>query len=358
MDQLQLMQVFTQVVDTNSFSRAAEILNMSRASVSTAFQRLEAHLGGRLMHRSTRRLTLTPDGTVYYERCVRILADIEEMDASLQSLNRKPHGKLRISLPGPIGRLVVIPSLSEFHARYPDIDIQLDLTEREVDLVQEGVDCVVRLGALEDSSLVAKRIGLLEGVTCASPDYLKRAGVPRTLNELKSHRMVSYYANRMGRALDLSFVVDRREVEVRMQGTVSVDDSDAYVACGFAGFGLIQPPRFMVSGHLQRGTLIEVLPEFRPRPMTISILHPQNRYLPPRLRVFKDWITEIFDRCPLLMGLARVDRAVGSMQMLDERGSEPSLDTSRQVSLSFERSHAIETSPVPAARPATPPVLA
>ena len=175
MDRLQAMQVFTRVVDTNSFTRAAETLDMPRASVTTIIQNLEAFLGVRLMHRTTRRLSLTPDGAAYYERCIRILADVEETETSFQRGNKKPNGKLRIDMPGSIGRLIVIPSLCEFHTRYPDIDLQLGLSDRPVDLLQEGVDCVVRVGALQDSSLVARRIGLFEGVSCASPGQAQQA---------------------------------------------------------------------------------------------------------------------------------------------------------------------------------------
>ncbi|HEV3106738.1 MAG TPA: LysR substrate-binding domain-containing protein, partial [Trinickia sp.] len=172
MDRLQAMQVFTRVVDTNSFTKAAETLDLPRASVTTIIQNLEAYLGVRLMHRTTRRLSLTPDGAAYYERCVRILSDVEETETTLQSGSKKPHGKLRIDMPGAIGRTIVIPKLAAFHSRYPDIDLQLGLSDRPVDLLQEGVDCVIRVGALEDSSLVARRIGLFECVTCASPQYL------------------------------------------------------------------------------------------------------------------------------------------------------------------------------------------
>src|SRR5258708_1471703 len=246
MDRLQALQVFTRGVDTNSCTRAAETLDMPRASVTTIIQKLEAFLGVRLMHRTTRRLSLTPDGAAYYERCIRILADVEETETSFQRGNKKPHGKLRIDMPGSIGRLIVIPSLCEFHTRYPDIDLQLGLTDRPVDLLQEGVDCVVRVGALQDSSLVARRIGLFEHVSCASPAYLERTGIPRTIKDLEHHRAVSYFWSRTGRIIDWSFKVDDKEIEVKMKGLVSVNDADAYVTCGLEGFGLIQPAFYMV----------------------------------------------------------------------------------------------------------------
>ncbi|MFL9996785.1 transcriptional regulator, LysR family [Burkholderia sp. GAS332] len=326
MDRLQAMQVFTRVVDTNSFTRAAETLDLPRASVTTIIQNLEAFLGTRLMHRTTRRLSLTPDGAAYYERCVRILADVEETEASFQSGNKKPHGKLRIDMPGSIGRLLVIPSLCEFHTRYPDIDLQLGLTDRPVDLLQEGVDCVVRVGALQDSSLVARRIGLFEGVTCAAPDYIERAGMPTSLEDLENHKAVNYFSSRTGRTIDWAFMVDGKEIEVKMKGIVSVNDADAYVTCGLEGFGLIQPALFMVLPHLRSGQLVEVLPALKPLPMPISAVYPHSRHLSPKVRVFVDWIAELFDRCPLLSGRGSLD-AMCTKRTFEERESAPTLDT-------------------------------
>ncbi|SEA95449.1 MAG: LysR family transcriptional regulator [Paraburkholderia sp.] len=326
MDRLQAMQVFTRVVDTNSFTRAAETLDMPRASVTTIIQNLEALLGVRLMHRTTRRLSLTPDGAAYYERCVRILADVEETESSFQRGNKKPTGKLRIDMPGSIGRLIVIPALCEFHTRYPDIDLQLGLTDRPVDLLQEGVDCVVRVGALQDSSLVARRIGLFEHVSCASPDYLANFGTPRSIEDLENHKAVNYFSSRTGRVIDWSFKVDEKEIEVKMKSIVSVNDADAYVTCGLEGFGLIQPAFYMVLPHLQSGQLVEVLPDLRPLPMPISAVYPHSRHLSAKVRVFVDWIAEVFDRCPLLSGRGSLDKTC-SMRTFEQRESAPALET-------------------------------
>lgn len=326
MDRLQAMQVFTRVVDTSSFTKAAETLSLPRASVTTIIQNLEAFLGVRLMHRTTRRLSLTPDGAAYYERCVRILADVEETEASFQANNRKPHGKLRIDMPGSIGRLLVIPSLCEFHTRYPDIDLQLGLSDRPVDLLQEGVDCVIRVGALQDSSLVARRVGLFECVTVASPDYLERHGEPQTIDDLNQHKAVNYFSSRTGRTIDWTFLIDGKEVEMKMEGIVSVNDADAYVTCGIEGFGLIQPPLFMVLPHLREGRLKEVLPGVKPLPMPISVVYPHSRHLSPKVRVFVDWVAEVFDRCPLLSGKGSLD-ATCSKRTFEEAERAPVLDT-------------------------------
>lgn len=326
MDRLQAMQVFTRVVDTSSFTKAAETLGLPRASVTTIIQNLEAFLGVRLMHRTTRRLSLTPDGAAYYERCVRILADVEETEASFQANNRKPHGKLRIDMPGSIGRLLVIPSLCEFHTRYPDIDLQLGLSDRPVDLLQEGVDCVIRVGALQDSSLVARRVGLFECVTVASPDYLERHGEPQTIDDLGQHKAVNYFSSRTGRTIDWTFLIDGKEVEMKMEGIVSVNDADAYVTCGIEGFGLIQPPLFMVLPHLREGRLKEVLPGVKSLPMPISVVYPHSRHLSPKVRVFVDWIAEVFDRCPPLSGKGSLD-ATCSKRTFEEAERAPVLDT-------------------------------
>jgi len=308
MDRLLAMQVFTRVVDMNSFTRAAESLRLPRPSVTTLIQGLESFLGARLLQRTTRRLSLTPDGAAYYERCVRILAEVEETEASFLNTNRRPHGKLRIDMPGSIGRLAVIPRLREFRSQYPDIDLQLGLSDRPVDLLQEGVDCVVRVGVLQDSSLVARRIGQFECTTVATPEYIAKSGMPRTVDELTQHRAVNYFSSRTGGVMDWSFLVDGKEVEVKMKGSMSVNDADAYLACGLEGFGLIQLPRFMVMRHLEKGQLIEVLPDLRPLPMPISAVYPHSRHLSSKVRVFVDWIAAVFDGCPLLSGRESGDK--------------------------------------------------
>jgi LysR family transcriptional regulator for bpeEF and oprC len=303
MDRLQAMQVFTRVVDTNSFSKAAETLDLPRATVSTIIQNLEAFLRVQLLQRTTRRLALTADGAAYYERCVRILADVEETESSLMHGDRPPHGKLRIDMPGSLGRLVLLPALRHFRARYPEIELIVGLGDKPVDLIQEGVDCVVRVGTLEDSSLVARRIAVFQGVTCASPAYLSEYGVPETLADLDRQVAVNYFSTRTGRVVDPAFVVDGETIEVKMKSTVSVNDADAYLTCGVEGFGIVQLPRFMALPHLAAGQLVEVLPRWKPQPMPISAVYPRNRHLSPKVRAFVDWLAELFEQCPLLSGL-------------------------------------------------------
>ncbi|MES2353429.1 MAG: LysR family transcriptional regulator [Pseudomonadota bacterium] len=302
MDRFQAMQVFVRVVDANSFTRAAESLGLPRTTITTTIQNLEAFLQVRLLNRTTRSLSLTPDGAAYYERCARILSDVEETESAFRDVARRPQGRLRIDVPAPIGRLILIPRLCDFHTRYPDIEIAIGMGDRPVDLVQEGVDCVIRVGELIDSTLVARRIGLFKSVTCASPDYLTHYGEPKTIEDLQAHRAVHYFSSRTGRTIDWDFVIDGVTTEVKMNGVVSVNDADAYLACGLQGFGLIQAPRFMALPHLEAGTLREVLPQWSPTPMPISVLYLHNRHLSPKVRAFVDWAAELFGRCPLLSG--------------------------------------------------------
>jgi LysR family transcriptional regulator for bpeEF and oprC len=302
MDRFQAMQVFTRVVEANSFSMAADNLGLPRTTVTTTIQNLEKRLQVRLLNRTTRRLSLTPDGAAYYDRCVRILADLEDTEASFHDVARGPKGRLRIDVPASIGRLILIPKLCEFHERYPDIELVIGMGDRAVDMVREAVDCVIRLGDLQDSSLVARRIGTFQGITCGSPDYLAEYGTPKKLEDLNNHHAVHYFSSRTGRTIDWDFVIDGVTTEVKVKGVVSVNDADAYVACGVQGFGLIQAARFMVLPQLESGQLVEVLPQWSPAPMPISALYLQNRHLSPKVRVFVDWVAEIFSRCPLLSG--------------------------------------------------------
>ena len=202
MDRFQAMQVFTAVVDANSFTRAADNLNLPRTTVTTLIQGLESMLKVRLLNRTTRRISLTPDGAAYYERCVRILADLDETEQSFRNVTRGPQGRLRIDVPGSIGRLMLLPNLCDFYSKYPDIELVMGMGDRPVDLVQEAVDCVIRVGALQDSSMVARRIGTFQTVTCASPTYLERHGVPHTIEDLQQHQSVHYFSSRTGRTID------------------------------------------------------------------------------------------------------------------------------------------------------------
>jgi LysR family transcriptional regulator for bpeEF and oprC len=296
MDKFQAMLVFTRVVDAKSFSHAADSLNLPRSSVTTIVQGLEAHLKVRLLNRTTRRLSLTPEGAAYYERCSRILSDVEDSENALLASDRAPRGKLKVDVPGVLGRLLVVPALHEFHARYPDVELMLGVGDRAVDLVHEGVDCAIRMGWLQDSSLIARRIGSSRFITAASPDYLRHHGEPRSIEALNSHTVIHYFSSRGNRIMPMSFSVDGQTAEVKTDARLAINDRDTYLQCGLQGLGLIQVPDFVAIPHLQTGKLIEVLAPWRPAPFPVSAIYPHNRHLSPQVRVFVEWIAEQFEK--------------------------------------------------------------
>jgi len=302
MDRFQAMKVYMAVVDARSFSRAADNLSLPRATVTTTIQNLENLLRVRLLNRTTRSVSLTPDGAAYYERCARLLSDLEEMEAAFRDVAQRPQGRLRIDVPTIIGRLILIPKLCEFRQRYPDIELVIGMGDRPVDLVQEAVDCVIRGGELIDSTLVARRIGSINFVTCGAPAYFERHGTPQTLAELQEHQAVHYFSARTGRIIDWDHLVDGQLQHVKVPGSIAVNDAEAYMALALQGFGLVQAARFMALPYLERGELIEILPQWRPEPLPISVLYPQNRHLSPKVRAFSDWAAELFAQCPLLSG--------------------------------------------------------
>lgn len=321
MDRFQAMQVFTRVVEANSFTRAADALVLPRTTVTTIIQNLEKHLGVRLLNRTTRRLSLTPDGAAYYKHSVRILAEVEETESYLQDVSAHPQGRLRVDVKPSIGTLVLIPALCDFHERYPDVELAIGLSDRKVDLVQDAVDCVIRLGELEDSSLVARRIGAIELLTCAAPSYLERHGVPHTIDDLHKHHAVHYFLG-PGRNYGWDFLVDGQLQHFDPRGVVSVNEWSAHLACALQGFGIIQTGRYAALPHMQKGELVEVLPEYRPAPVPISLLYLQNRQLSPKIRAFSDWVAELFAGCPLLSGRDENDPSMLECKRLMAQGAQ------------------------------------
>lgn len=315
MDRFQAMQVFVRVVDASSFSRAADSLGMPRTTVTIIIQQLEATLQVRLLNRTTRRISLTPDGASYYEHCIHILGEVEEAEASFRDAAKGPRGRLRIDVPSTIGRQILIPKLYDFHERYPEVELAIGMSDRHVDLVREAVDCVIRGGVLADSTLVAKRIASFKVVTCASPKYLERHGVPTCVEDLSDHVAVNYFSSRTGRIIDWDFLVDGQSIPVKMKSEVSVNDGEAYVECALQGFGLTQVARFMAHKYLESGQLIEVLPQLSPSPIPISVAYLQNRHLSPKVRAFVDWVSELFSSCPMLSGVDTHPDACSSLPL-------------------------------------------
>lgn len=312
MDRLQAMEVFARVVEANSFSRASDSLDLSRTSVTTIVKSLEAHLRTPLLQRTTRKLKLTPEGAEYYEHCVRILAEISETEAAMAGAGRGPRGKLRVDMPATIGKWLVTPQLHRFHELYPDVELIVGYGDKLVDLIQDGVDCAIRVGELQDSTLIARRLADMPTITVASPHYLHRRGMPRTLEDLDRHMAIHYISSKTNRAIPLSFTVEGRIVEVPVPGKLGFNDADAYVECGLTGTGILQPPRFMVGEHLRSGALVEILPQWRPRTLPISAIYPQSRHLAPKVRVFVEWVLSLFEASPLFAAEAARPRSAGT----------------------------------------------
>lgn len=298
MDRFLAMQAFIRVVDSGSFTAAAEALGMPKATLTRGVQELEAHLRTQLLNRTTRRVGVTPDGALYYERASRLLAELDEVEGSLSQQGRAPHGKLRVDMPGAIARLFIIPALPEFYARYPDIQLELGAGDRPVDLVAERVDCVLRGGEIMDPTLIARRVGEFELIACASTGYLARHGQPAHPADLNTERfpMLRYFSARTGQPLSDVFKRGDERVEVLGHPRLAVNDGDAYMAAAMADLGAFVGARFVVAPMLARGELVQLLPDWHLDPIPLHIAFPPNRHLSTRLRVFVDWVIEVMRR--------------------------------------------------------------
>jgi len=298
MNKLLAMEVFVQVVDAGGFTRAAENMKLPKATVSTLVQSLETTLAVKLLNRTTRHVSVTPDGAAYYERCVRILSDVRDTEESLSCTQLNPSGRLRVDAPTGLASEVIIPALPDFFARYPGIQLELGCSDRPVDLLEEGVDCAVRGGELEDSNLIARRVGTMHYITCASPAYLARHGRPAHPSELTRHRCVNYFSARTGKVFDWDFTRDGERIQVPMEGHIALNDSYAYTAAGLAGLGIVQMANFMLEPMIRAGRLVSILDDWANDPMPVHAVYPHNRHLSAKVRVFVDWIAELFPAIP------------------------------------------------------------
>ncbi|CAN7625985.1 LysR family transcriptional regulator [Paraburkholderia terricola] len=294
MDHLQAMRIFARVAQLRSFTKAAEQMQLPRPSVSGAIQYLETHLRVRLLQRTTRRVALTPEGAAYHERCMQVLADIDDAEALFADVAAGPRGVVRVDLPERLALHVVIPALPAFFARYPDIRVVLSATDRMIDLIEEGVDCAVRVGNLGDTTLVARRIGEFEQLNCASRGYIEKHGLPRTPADLTDHLAVGFFSSRSGRDLDWEYEEHGELKTLAMRSAVSVNSAHAYIGCCLAGLGLMQGP--IGKGEaplLESGELVEVLKDWKAPPLPVSVVFPHGRHLAPRVRIFVDWIAQL-----------------------------------------------------------------
>jgi len=300
MNKLQAMEVFIQVVDAASFTRAADVLQMPKATVSTLVQALEAELSAKLLHRTTRSVTVTTDGAAYYERCVRILSDVRDAEESLSRTRLSPSGRLRVDVPTGLASEILIPALPTFFERYPDILLELGSSDRPVDLIEEGVDCAVRGGELFDDSLIARRIGVINFVTAAAPGYLKAHGTPRHPRDLERHHCVAYFSAKTGKTYDWDFRRGEERIDIPMRGRIALNDSNAYVRAGQAGLGMIQMADYLMMQHVAEGSIVRVLGDWSSEPLPVHVVYPQNRHLSAKVRVFVEWVADLFARHPYM----------------------------------------------------------
>ncbi|HZY19049.1 MAG TPA: LysR family transcriptional regulator [Ramlibacter sp.] len=299
MDQIQTMRVFARVVEAGSFTKAAVSLDLPKGTVTKLVQHLEARLKVRLLNRTTRRVSVTPDGAVYYERATRVLNDLDDIEASMMNAHAMPSGRLRVDVGASVARLVVIPALPAFYERYPEIQLDLGVGDRPVNLITDNIDCVIRGGDLVDESLVARRIANLDVITVASPEYLRRHGVPRHPSDLdQGHAMLAYFSERTGRFYPDVFVRDGETIEWTGRYKLSVNDSNAHLEGLLHGLGLSQTASFVAAPYLASGQLVRVLPEWSCPSIPVHVVYPPNRHLSGKVRAFVDWAVELFTHLP------------------------------------------------------------
>ena len=295
MDRIQAMQIFIRVAEAGSFVRAAETLSLPSSTVTSTIKNLEKYLQIRLLNRTTRRVSLTPEGLQYLAQCREIMALIEHTEASLADSNRRPRGRLRVDMPGGIAHFIVLPNLKDFYRLYPDIYLMIGVSDRQVDLVQEGVDCVIRTGGLTDSTLVARPLGRFRWLTCASPDYLREYGIPETPEALSQHRAIHYFFGSGRRTNELRFIRGAEAFSVPVEGDTAVNETGLYIRLCLEGFGLAQLAENVISKNLQQGKLVEVLADWQPPSVPVTMLYPHQRFLSPAVRAFADWVAGLFN---------------------------------------------------------------
>ena len=287
------MRAFVRVVETGNFTRAATVLKMPKTSVTTLVQGLEAHLRTKLLNRTTRRVMVTTDGALYYERALQILSELDELDNSLSNLNTEPTGRLRVEMAGAFADLIVIPGLCDFHSRYPQIQLDIGVGDRLVDYMAENVDCALRGGTPADQSLVSRKVGEIRLHTYAAPLYLERFGAPQHPRELEDiHRSVGYLQAPSGKIMSMVYRKGEEVHEIQPRCIVSVNDARSYLTAALTGMGIAQSARFFTEDAVARGDLVPVLTDWECETIPLYIVYPRTRHLTNRVRVFVDWLVE------------------------------------------------------------------
>lgn len=299
MDQIQSMRVFARVVEAGTFTKAAESLDLPKGTVTKLVQHLEARLKVKLLNRTTRRVTVTPDGAAYYERTSRLLNDLDDIEASMSNAQASPSGRLRVDVGASVASEIIIPALPDFYRRYPDIRLDMGVSDRPVDLITDNVDCVIRGGELQEQSLVARRIGNVALLTVASPAYLAAHGVPTHPEQLEdAHTLINYFSTRTGRHYPNEFQKGGERLEIAGRYRLAVNESNAMTVALLAGLGVGQTGSFSVIPHLERGALVRVLEDWDVPPIPVWVVYPPNRHLSAKVRAFVEWAAEQFAKHP------------------------------------------------------------
>lgn len=292
MDRFDCMRAFVRVVEAGSFTKAAETMGMSRATVTQMIQQLEAHLRIKLLNRTTRKVNVTTDGAAYFDRVVSLLAELDDIENNLPGSSSSPRGLLRVDVPSPFANIVLVPALPDFFARFPEIQLELGASDRKVNLVSDRVDCVVRGGEITDGSLVARHVGDLRLGVYAAPSYLRQSGIPLHPHELREsdHRIVRYrWANELPYALHK----DGESAQIQGRSMLEIDDGNAYLTAGLTGLGVLWLPEYMAKTHAENGALVQLFPDWQFDSMPMYIAYSPNRYASKQLRVFIDWVTQL-----------------------------------------------------------------
>jgi LysR family transcriptional regulator, regulator for bpeEF and oprC len=294
MPDLRTLAIFVKVAERQSFVRAATDLGITQSGVSNAIKRLEDQIGTPLLLRTTRRVSLTEDGAAFFERCRQALAAIDEAEQVLKRAQIRPSGTLRIDVPIAFGRLKLVPLLGAFQDEYPDVRLRITFTDRYIDLIEEGVDVAVRFGALQDSSLIARRLTTTQFNVVGSPRYLAKHGRPKTLDDLKAHNCLAFAARDTRQTRDWRFATADGETTLTPSGTMTLTDGASMCDAATAGYGLAQLHNYYLDIAIAQKKLVPVLAEFNPRPIPISLVYPQMRHLTPNVRALVDFMVARF----------------------------------------------------------------
>lgn len=294
MDRFDSMVTFVRVVELGSFTRAADSLDLPKTTVSAQVAALERRLGLRLLNRTTRHVAPTDEGTAYYGHAVSLLAMMDEAEAEITASKVKPKGRLRIDMPPAIGHRIVIPALGSFVERYPDVILEVGCTDRPVDLIAEGIDCVIRGSEVHDERLVARKLGAFDIATVAAPSYLARYGAPATPKDMEEHLVCRFFSSKTRRYFEFNFSRNGVRIDVKGRYVAAYNDIESALAGCLAGLGIVQLPLYILDEHIAAGRLVPILQDYTTERVPVNLLYPQNRMLSSKVKAFASWTKELF----------------------------------------------------------------